>query len=66
MPSDHPTTTAAVNHAYERASARGYAAAYKAEPNPYPHGTQCWILFERAKSKALKEIEKQTLPLFPE
>jgi len=59
------STEQRIKHAYDRASARGWAAAYKTEPNPYPHGTQCWILFEQAKAKALKAIENQTLPLFP-
>jgi hypothetical protein len=50
-----PAQTKRQLHAHDRARARGYEAARTGTVNPYAHGTQCWIQFERGKLAALNQ-----------
>lgn len=49
----------AIKHAHDKASARGWASATDKTPNRYAHGTQCAILFDLAKEKAIRAEEAQ-------
>lgn len=40
--------------AWRMAEARGAASVAKPQANPYRHGTQCWILFEKSRQQALQ------------
>ena len=51
-------TKAMMEHRYTRAKARGWAAGLTGAMNPYVPGSQCAILFDREKGRAIEARDR--------